>query len=85
MTRCPDEQTLLDFAKGELAEADAAATEAHLESCKRCAAVLDRLSIGRDMIEQIRDLHRSRKEIETALSKLEQTQRNVSTTLFGWT
>lgn len=37
---CPDEQTLVDFASGRLAEARASQLERHLETCVTCPAVM---------------------------------------------
>jgi len=83
MPRCVDPETLERFAYGKLPEGEAATVETHLEYCRRCAATLAHLPIGRELLERVRDLERSRDDIKDALSRLSETERRVSTTLFG--
>jgi len=83
MARCPDEQTLTMLAKGELSDELAAATEAHLEKCRRCAEALANLPVDQDLVARLRDLESSRSEIESALKGLAEVERRTATTLFG--
>lgn len=83
MGRCPTAEVLERFAYGRLPESESAATELHLERCRRCAAVLARLPVGEDLLERIRDLERSHKELAPALSRLAQMEEAMTTTLFG--
>jgi anti-sigma factor RsiW len=85
MPRCVHQETLERFAYGKLPESEAATVETHLESCRRCAAALARLPVGQELLERVRELERSRDEIKDALSQLSETERRVSTTLFGET
>ena len=82
MTRCLDNDTLERFVAGKLSAEENAAAEAHLESCRRCAEALDKLPVGDETIDAIRDLTRSRNEINSSLARLNETEQRVTSTMF---
>lgn len=83
MTGCVDKETLAAFAGGDLAKDLTAATEAHLEKCRHCAAALRQLPIDDDLVKRLRALERGRAEFGPALSQLRDVERRASTTMFG--
>lgn len=83
MGACPDDNTLDRFACDQLTEEEAAVVESHVESCRRCAKRLANLPLDVELLQQIRDLERSRTEIEPSLSALTELEEKLTTTLFG--
>jgi anti-sigma factor RsiW len=83
MAGCPDNQTLLALARGELPAEQAAATDNHVEQCRRCAKTLAALDVDADLVAEIRDLEQARAELGSALAGLREVEERISTTLFG--
>ncbi len=82
MSRCLKPDVLERFARGELSgEADAEA-EAHVAGCRRCVRKLAGMAADEDLLDQIRDADRSRRETAPALSSLNAITEQLTTTLF---
>ena len=83
MSSCPDRQVLHQLAEGRLGEAEALAIEEHVENCRPCARILARFETCVDIIEQVRDLHTAREKIKGAMTTLSDTEKRITTSLFG--
>ena len=82
MANCPISDTLERFARGELSDSETRACEAHLLACGRCAKTLSELTVGQDLIQEIREMRRSREALAPHLSGLSALEENLTTLLF---
>jgi len=83
MRRCLNDDTIRHFAADDCDPATAAAVEAHLLACRRCAKKLASEGSGEKLLGDIRDALRSRDESEEFRRDIEAVERRLSTTLFG--
>jgi anti-sigma factor RsiW len=83
MRECPDEKTLIAFARGELAAGADTAIEAHAEKCRRCAKALAALDVNDDLLSRLRDLEQARAEQGPMTELLQEIERRSTSTLFG--
>ena len=85
MKTCLDRKTLEAFATGTLSATDAPPVERHLTTCTRCARALGKMSIGDDVVEQIRTAQRGRAELGSLLEELSDMEKTLTTRLYGTT
>ncbi len=83
MKRCSPDDRLRLLAEGRLAEPEAMALEVHVQSCGRCARRLASMAGGEDLIVELQGLQAARDRIAPSLARLSDTERAVTTTLFG--
>jgi hypothetical protein len=83
MASCLTDSELERFARGKSTPSAAAAAEAHLERCGRCAARLAELPIDAELLTELKDVERVRRERVAVLARLAQEARRATTMIFG--
>lgn len=83
MRKCPNESDLTRVLEGGLPPETEQQIEDHVEHCRRCERALAEQPVDEALVEKLRDMERNRRENASALSRLPETKRTLTTTLFG--